>query len=142
MTQQPSADAFDIEDMIQRAEAAQVTREYNCDLRRLYPWTGRVETKRPVTEFGVVWVEVAPGTVVDAHEHDEEETFVVIAGTGEFSLQGQTTLLGPGDVAYVPRFWRHQLHNPGRETFVFLDVYWDFRGRTKQQYLDELHANA
>ena len=76
---------------------------------------------------------------MDAHEHDEEETFLILSGKAELELEGQVTVLGRGDVVYVPRFWRHQMRNPFEETLVFADIYWDFKGRTKEAYLDSLH---
>jgi mannose-6-phosphate isomerase-like protein (cupin superfamily) len=118
-------ESFLIEDLIRRSANARFTREYNCDLRRLYPWPGRIETKRQMTEMGVIWIVVEARSVVDRHHHDEEESFVVISGRGDFELEGQTACLYPGDVAYVPRSWRHQIANPYDENFVFLDIYWD-----------------
>ena len=138
----PDPSGFDIEALVRRAEGASFTFEYNCDMRRLYPWPGRADTKRAVTEFGLVWVEVRPHTSVDRHEHDEEESFLVISGRAELWLEGQATSLAPGDIVYVPRFWSHEMRNPHDETLVFADLYWDFRGRTKQQYLEDGDAAA
>ncbi len=119
---------FHIEDLIRRGANATFKREYNCNLRRLYPWPGQIDTKRQMTEMGVIWVVVDPGSAVDRHDHDEEESFVVISGRGDFELEGQRTCLYPGDVAYVPRSWRHQVANPYDENFIFLDIYWDLNG--------------
>ncbi len=123
----PSLASFRVEDMIRRGADAAFTREYNCNLRRLYPWSGRIDTKRPVTELGVIWIVVEAQSVVDRHDHDEEESFVVISGRADFELEGQQTRLDPGDVAYVPRSWRHQIANPYDQDFVFLDIYWDLK---------------
>lgn len=117
---------FDIESLVRRGVDARFTREYNCDLRRLFPWKGTVQTKRPITEFGTIWVRVRAGEAVDRHDHDEEEAFIVLSGEAELQLEAQTTLLTKGDVAYVPRFWTHQITNKSNEAFEFLDVYWDF----------------
>lgn len=133
---------FEIEDLVRRATAAEFTFEYNCDMRRIYPWDEVANTKRPVTEFGLVWVQVRPHTNVDRHEHDEEETFLVLAGRAELELEGQTTELGAGDVVYIPRFWAHQMRNPFDELLVFADIYWDFKGRTKEAVLGEAHGAA
>jgi len=126
---------FDIESLVQRQANSDFTFEYNCDMRRIYPWSSVADTKRPITEFGLVWVEVKPRTDVDAHEHDEEETFLVLSGQAELEVEGKTTVLKPGDVAYVPRFWRHQMRNPFDAKLVFADIYWDFKNRTKEEYM-------
>lgn len=125
---------FDIEAFIQRHDRAVTSLEYNCHLRRLYPWAGIANTKRPVSEFGAVWVTIDPQTHADEHEHDEEETFLMITGKAHFYLEGQSTELRPGDVAYVPRYWRHQMCNTGEDPVVFIDIYWDDLGRTKDEY--------
>ncbi|MGJ8626373.1 MAG: cupin domain-containing protein [Sulfitobacter sp.] len=131
---------FDIEHYVQRRTEAKMTFEYNCDMRRIYPWGDIADTKRPITEFGLVWVEVRPGTDVDAHDHDEEESFLIISGKAELLMEGQTTVLNKGDVVYVPRFWNHQMRNPFDDVLIFADIYWDFKNRSKAQYLEEQNA--
>ena len=123
----PKSD-FDIETMLRRGCDAQFTREYNCDLRRLFPWPDKVNTKRDMTEYGAIWVRVRAGEAVDEHSHDEEEAFVVLSGQADLHLEGKSTALRKGDVAYIPRFWTHQLINTSDEPFEFLDIYWDFGG--------------
>jgi quercetin dioxygenase-like cupin family protein len=121
----------DVESLVRRGDRAVFTDEYNCKLRRLYPWPGTVETKRPVTEFGAIWVVVGPGKTVDSHNHDEEETFIVIDGRATLKLEGRETALQKGDVAYIPRFAEHELRNlSATEPFVFVDIYWDWEGRS------------
>lgn len=129
---------FDIETLVRRGKSAATTREYNCDLRRLLPWPDVVDTKRSLTEFGAIWVSVRPGEDVDQHRHDEEECFVVFAGKADLHLEGQKTTLEAGDVVYIPRFWMHQLCNPYREAFQFIDLYWDDKGRNFEAFEAEL----
>jgi mannose-6-phosphate isomerase-like protein (cupin superfamily) len=133
--------SFDISDLVQRHQDVAFTFGYNCDMRRILPWVAMVETKRAVTEFGFIWVEVKPGTAVDAHEHDEEELFLVIAGKGELEIEGQVTSLTVGDAVYIPRFWTHQMKNPFEQTLIFADIYWDWKGRNKSQYLEEKNGH-
>ncbi|MBP2314297.1 cupin domain-containing protein [Azospirillum soli] len=126
----PDIDGLSLAELVRRGADARFTNEYNCKLRRLFPWPDNVNTKRPVSEFGVIWVVLDPGTVVDAHAHDEEETFIVVDGCAELTLNGETTVIGKGDVAYIPRFLTHQLRNPSADTpFVMIDVYWDDQRR-------------
>ncbi|MGU9962637.1 MAG: cupin domain-containing protein [Candidatus Halichondribacter symbioticus] len=132
-------DNFKIEDLVQRHKDSKFTFEYNCDMRRIYPWDKKTDTKRPITEFGMVWVEVKPGTEVDAHEHDEEESFLIISGKAELKIEDQSTVLEHGDVVYIPRFWTHQMKNPFEEKLIFADIYWDWKGRTKERYLETIN---
>lgn len=127
---------FDVNELVQRHSEAEFTFEYNCDMRRIYPWNDKADTKRTITEFGLIWVEVKPGTEVVAHEHDEEESFLIISGKAELEVEGQTTVLERGDVVYIPRFWNHQMKNPFEETLIFADIYWDWKGRSREEYLE------
>ena len=131
---------FKIDELVQRHKDSDFTFEYNCDMRRIYPWGDKADTKRPITEFGMIWVEVKPKTEVVAHEHDEEESFLIISGKADLEVEGQSTVLERGDVVYIPRFWTHQMKNPFEETLVFADIYWDWKGRTKEEYLEAVNG--
>ncbi|CRL98427.1 MULTISPECIES: cupin domain-containing protein [Pseudomonas] len=126
----PKDNALPIESYIRRYKDMTFTHEYNCNLRRLFPWPGNVNTKRPMTEFGCIWVQVEPGTEVDRHAHDEEESFIVIAGQAELSIESDSTTITFGDVIYLPRHSQHQLRNHSKEAFVMLDIYWDWGGQS------------
>lgn len=120
-----------IETLVRRGADAIFTDEYNCKLFRLFPWPGRVETIRPLTEFGATWVVLDPGKAVARHDHDEEECFVVVAGRADLSVASQSTQLSAGDVAYIPRSIPHALVNrSGDAPFVFIDIYWDLGGNS------------
>lgn len=124
---------FLVENLVRRADMRKLSDEYNCQMARIFPWPGVTDTKRLITEFGLIWVEVVPGTAVDAHEHDEEESFCIVQGRAHLILEGQETELTVGDVVYIPRFWRHQMCNPFDELLKFVDIYWDDKGRTKAE---------
>lgn len=126
--------SFDIESLIRRGKTAQTTREYNADLRRLLPWPDHADTKRQLTEFGAILVTVRPNEDVDAHRHDEEECFIVVSGQADLVVEGQSTAIGAGDVIYMPRFWMHQLRNPYKTPFQFVDLYWDDQQRSFEEY--------
>ncbi|MBL4898056.1 MAG: cupin domain-containing protein [Colwellia sp.] len=134
--------SFDIETLVRRGSDAETSREYNADLRRLLPGPGYGNTKRALTEFGAILVTVRPQEEVDAHHHDEEECFIVVSGQGDLQVEDQTTTLHPGDVVYMPRFWMHQLRNPNDTAFTFVDLYWDDKGRSFDQYVQSQRAEA
>ncbi|WP_265654656.1 cupin domain-containing protein [Verminephrobacter aporrectodeae] len=128
---QDTIEAQGIERLIRRNEAASFTNEYNCKLRRLFPWTDAVNTKRQITEFGVIWVVVDPSTAVDRHSHDEEETFIVVGGEAELTVGDEKTIIRHGDVIYLPRFSEHQLRNLSPSIpFAMIDIYWDWAGKS------------
>jgi quercetin dioxygenase-like cupin family protein len=120
-----------IESLIRRGSGAKFTDEYNCKLFRLFPWPRLVQTRRPLTEFGATWVILESGKTVALHDHDEEETFVALSGSAELIVGKQSTQLDAGDVAYIPRSMPHSLVNHSEGVpFVFIDIYWDFGGRS------------
>jgi mannose-6-phosphate isomerase-like protein (cupin superfamily) len=119
-----------IQRLVRRGYGASYSEEYGVQLRRLFPWEGVADTRRAITELGVIWVLIEPGKCVAAHVHDEEEAFFITSGEVELTLEGETAVLCSGDMVYIPRFARHSLLN--RSTDIpcyFLDVYWDNRGR-------------
>lgn len=117
-----------VERLVRRGASSTYTNEYNCNIRRLFPWTEVANTKRPLTEFGCMIVTLEPGKQVDLHDHDEEETFIVIGGSATLEVDGNTTELYPTDVAYIPRAAKHSLRNVGPDSFVMVDIYWDLGG--------------
>lgn len=105
---------------IQRASAAESKYEYGCDLRRLYPWR---DVADPL--WGGAIAVVRPGEATDPHSHDEEETFLVLGGQGEISIDGENAVLNRGDVVYLPRFSRHTIRNvSATEPLEFLTIFW------------------
>ena len=113
---------------LRRGADAAYTDEYDVKLRRLFPWPGAVETNRPITGFGAIWVVIEPGKVVQTHHHDEEECFIVVDGQAELVLNDEPMTLAKGDVVYIPRFAPHALRNlSDRDDFVMVDIYWDDR---------------
>jgi mannose-6-phosphate isomerase-like protein (cupin superfamily) len=110
---------------IRRFADEQPTDEYNCKLNRLLPWPGTAETRRQINEFGVIWVTVAAGDTVDTHEHDEEEAFLFVSGTGRVIVDGQMRAVSGGDLVYVDRCRRHSIIADDQSDLVFIDIYWD-----------------
>jgi len=56
------------------------------------------------------------------HHHEHEEMFMIREGTLEVTIEGQTTRIGPGSVAYVASNQEHGVRNPGPDHahyFVF-----------------------
>ncbi|MGK5628517.1 class I tRNA ligase family protein [Streptomyces sp. URMC 123] len=73
---------------------------------------------------GAGWGRVAPGRASDNHQHDETEFFVIVAGRGEFVVDGVRHPAAPGTVALFEPFESHVLENTGDTDLVFLTQYW------------------
>jgi len=73
---------------------------------------------------GAGWGRVAPGRRSSAHQHDETETFVIVAGTGDLIVDNRRTPVGPGIVAQFEPFETHVIENTGEEELLFATLYW------------------
>ena len=105
---------------IGRSGTAMSTREYGGDFRRLYPWRSVVDTP-----WGSAWMTIAPGEASTAHSHDEEETFIIISGSGVMRVDDEQEAVGKGDVIFLPRFSEHQLKNTSTTNpLEFLCIWW------------------
>lgn len=123
---------LNIESLIQRRSTATYTNEYGVKTRRLFPWSGKVNTKRQLTEIGCMYVLLGISQHVDPHHHDEEEAFVVLKGSAVLTVFEQETRIAEGDVAYIPRNSVHSLCNKSTtDIFEMLDIYWDDRGHSE-----------
>lgn len=119
--------SFDVNALVQRNDDSIFKPEYNCMVRRLIPWIGKVNTKRQITEFGIVHASIEPRTKADEHRHDEEECFYILCGEALLSIEGEVVSLKKGDLVYVPRNWLHRMENPSGHRLDFLDIYWDLK---------------
>lgn len=64
-----------------------------------------------------------PGSEWEVHEHPEDQmTTVVIGGEIEFTVGGETVLLGPGQMALIPGGVPHGARN-GDEEVVAVNVW-------------------
>lgn len=106
---------------IDRAREAKTKYEYGCDLRRVYPWAG---VSDPLF-WGSGIASVRPNEATHPHSHDEEETFFILSGRGEITIDGQSDQVERGDVIYLPRNSYHTIRNlSDSEPLEFLNIYW------------------
>lgn len=107
--------------IIDRSSAALTKYEYGCDLRRLYPWK---EVADPLF-WGSAIASVRVGEATTPHSHDEEETFIIMSGTGMMTVDGESTPVVVGDVVYLPRGSTHTLANTAPDQALsFLTIFW------------------
>lgn len=65
--------------------------------------------------FSLHETELAPGEIPHAaHHHEREEIVIVHEGTLEVTMDGQSTTVGPGSVAYMASNVEHGWRNVGK----------------------------
>ena len=74
--------------------------------------------------IGANWGKVAPGAASMPNQHDEIETWVVIAGTGEVVADAARYPVAPGTVIQFEPFETHHVVNTGETDLVFAGFYW------------------
>ncbi|MGB3508773.1 MAG: class I tRNA ligase family protein [Microcoleaceae cyanobacterium] len=89
--------------------------------QQLYPWQDVVNPP-----FTSMWCVVEPGKVTQIHNHHEGETFFIVEGEGEITVENEAENVGTGDVIYFPPFVNHTLKNTSTtENLSFVSVFWE-----------------
>jgi quercetin dioxygenase-like cupin family protein len=71
----------------------------------------------------LVRVRMPPGKAHAFHRHPAmEEILYVVSGRAEQWVDKQSRLLGPGEIAHIPKNVVHGTYNTGDETLVFLAI--------------------
>ncbi|MBV8463647.1 MAG: cupin domain-containing protein, partial [Acidimicrobiales bacterium] len=73
---------------------------------------------------GAAWGRLTPGRRSDAHQHDETETFVIVAGQGDVVAGSERHPVAPGTVIQLEPFETHFFDNTGETDLVFATFYW------------------
>lgn len=86
------------------------------------PW-GSYETIALGDRFQVKRIIVNPGEVLSLQlHHHRAEHWVVVSGTAEITLNGQTTLYTENQSTYIPIGCEHRLRNPGLIPLVLIEI--------------------
>ena len=65
-----------------------------------------------------------PGTSIGYHQHgNNEEFYIILAGTGEMEMDGTTTPVGPGAVVKNKPYGSHGLKNTAPDTDLEILVF-------------------
>jgi len=91
------------------------------------PWGPHEWLCRPgltdARDLQLVRVRMPPGTGHAFHRHPAmEEIIYVVSGRAEQWVDKLSKLLGPGDIAHIPKDVVHGTYNAGDETLVFLAI--------------------
>ncbi len=66
---------------------------------------------------------LAPGSEPHPpHRHEHEELFLLMKGNVAVTIEGKTTVIGPGSAAFVHSNELHGVHNPGPEKAQYFVV--------------------
>lgn len=71
--------------------------------------------------FHVIRYLYAPGTYFPPHDHGVDKLDAVLCGRFRLTLEGETHVLGPGDLAMIPKHRLHSAEVVGEEPVVSLD---------------------
>lgn len=102
------------------ASDAKLTREPFGDLRIYY--TGPTDQVRSMTAGSL---RLKPGmSPHPPHQHPEEEFMVITEGSGDISVEGKTTKVGPGSMMYCAGNRMHGIVNTGSTPLLFYFYKW------------------
>ena len=102
------------------AEKAKLTKEDFGDLRIYFE--GATDQVMSMTAGSLL---LKPGMQPHPpHQHPEEEFMVITQGTGEISMEGKITKVGPGSMMYSPAQRLHGIVNTGKTPLLFYFYKW------------------
>lgn len=73
---------------------------------------------------GAAWGRVAPGARSLTHQHDETEMWVIVAGSGELTVDGGHHLVAAGSVVRFDPFETHYVTNTGETDLLLVSFFW------------------
>jgi len=102
------------------AAQAKLTREQFGDLRIYFD--GPTEQVKVMTAGSLY---LKPGmSPHPPHQHPEEEFMVITEGTGEITVEGKASKVGPGSMMYCAAGRLHGIVNTGRTPLLFYFYKW------------------
>ncbi|MFA9415288.1 cupin domain-containing protein [Natrinema sp. HArc-T2] len=76
----------------------------------------------PETELTITWVDIDPGARQVLHEHDPEQAYVILAGTGIMTVGDEERAVEAGDLVHIPANTEHGLENTGDRTLEYVSA--------------------
>jgi mannose-6-phosphate isomerase-like protein (cupin superfamily) len=74
------------------------------------------------TDFSITVERGEPGSWFRAHAHDLEQIFFVVEGRMEITIDGETRVIGPREMVYVPRNATHSARHVEGELLEYLVI--------------------
>ncbi|MEK1868104.1 MAG: cupin domain-containing protein, partial [Ensifer adhaerens] len=86
------------------------------------PW-GAVAALSDGERFSVKRLRVTPGKKISLQKHHHRaEHWIVVRGTAEVTMGGETRLLHENESVFIPQGTVHRLHNPGKIPLELIEV--------------------
>ncbi len=99
---------------------AQLVDAYGVKYQQIYPAGGDY-----LADWGVGRAVVKPLGCTGAHQHLENELFLITSGDGEMVIGPERSPIAAGQYVLIPAGEEHQLRNASSEQALeFLSVYW------------------
>lgn len=87
--------------------------------RVMYGENGKIDSEYFVQGYSVVY----PGGGIPIHDHATIETYTILEGTGEITVDGEVKPVKRGDSVYIDRNLPHGLKNTGNIDMHVMYVY-------------------
>ena len=92
--------------------------------KEMRPW-GSFENLLDVPYCKVKEIVVKPGQAPSYQfHHKRNETWIIVNGTGEVTLDDKISVVDRGHTVEVPVGMKHRIRNTGTEDLVFIEVQW------------------
>ena len=75
-------------------------------------------------QVGAAWIRLRPGAQSQAHQHDESETWLILAGDGELTVNAETHAVSARSLLQFEPFETHSVRNTGDSDLVLVSLYW------------------
>lgn len=86
------------------------------------PW-GKYEILLDADNVKVKRITVDPGGKLSyQYHHKRSETWILIEGTGHFTLNDNVQICTVGDVLQIPQGAKHRIENTGEQPIIFIEV--------------------
>jgi quercetin dioxygenase-like cupin family protein len=69
------------------------------------------------------YVVIYPDGYIPLHEHNEEETYMIISGNGQMVVDGEISNVKTGDLVYITPNASHGLKNTASQDLIMMFVY-------------------
>ncbi len=113
--------AQDVKDVVEQLKS-EGREEVDHHPRTYKPW-GYTERINTGDRFAVQTMMIKPGKRLSLQSHlHRAEHWVVVSGTVEITINGETRLLAENQSAYVPLGAKHTLNNPGKIPVRMIEV--------------------
>lgn len=76
----------------------------------------------PGVDLSVTWVDIEPGAGQVPHDHEPQQVYVVVAGTGRMRVGENERDLSPGSLAFIPPNTTHGITNTGDEVLSYVSA--------------------